>query len=53
MQEQLDSWGVWPGCVEHDVGLHSEIRDGKAVWYCRLGKHTGALIGKLSPDDVS
>jgi hypothetical protein len=47
IQDQLDSRGCWPVCSEHDAGLHAEVRDGAAVWRCRLGKHTVAAIGQL------
>ena len=48
IQEQLDGeLGCWPVCGGHGVGLHAEVRDDSAVWRCRLGDHTVALIGDL------
>ena len=46
MQEQLDG-ECWPVCPEHDRGLHPEVRGGDAVWQCRFGDHTVAVIGSL------
>ena len=50
-QEQLDQdpiiGSIWPVCPDHDVGLHAEVRGGKAVWWCRLGRHTVATIGEF------
>ena len=50
-QEQLDQdpilGGIWPVCGKHDVGLHAEVHDGRAVWWCRLGHHAVATIGEL------
>ena len=45
-QEQLDQ-ECWPVCQQHDVGLHGEVHDGTAVWWCRLGRHSIARIGEL------
>jgi hypothetical protein len=48
VQEQLDGeLGCWPVCNLDEVGLHAEVRDGAAVWRCRLGDHTVARIGEL------
>lgn len=50
VQEQLMDIGVdrfWPTCVEHDRGLHAEVHDGMAVWFCRGGDHTIAPVGLL------
>jgi hypothetical protein len=48
VQDQLDqSLRCWPVCTRHDKGLHAEVRDGNAVWRCRFGEHTVALIGDL------
>jgi hypothetical protein len=50
-QEQLDQnpilGSLWPVCGDHDVGLHAEVHDGRAVWWCRLGDHVVATIGAL------
>jgi len=50
-QEQLDQHrllgSIWPVCSEHDVGLHAEVHDGQAVWWCRLGDHAVATVGAL------
>ena len=49
-QEQLeDELGCWPECKAHDAGLHAEVHDGAAVWWCRRGHHAVALIGELPP----
>ncbi|MGQ0831417.1 MAG: hypothetical protein ACT4OV_07045 [Microthrixaceae bacterium] len=50
VQEQLMDIGVerfWPTCHEHNRGLHAEVRDGTAVWFCRGGDHTIAALGLL------
>jgi hypothetical protein len=36
--EQLDS-ERWPVCGQHHVGLHADVRDDRAVWWCRVGDH--------------
>jgi len=41
----------WPECRKHSVGLHPEVRDGHAVWWCRPGQHAVAAIGRM--DSVS
>ena len=48
MQEQLseNAW-MWPVCETHDVGLHAEVHNAKAVWWCNLGQHERARIGEL------
>src|SRR5258708_34593126 len=47
-QDQLWSEvGCWPVCEQHDIGLHGEVHDGVAVWWCRFGKHALARIGEL------
>jgi hypothetical protein len=48
-QEQLDQSGAgaWPVCEEHSVGLHAEVWDGTAIWRCRPGQHSVAVIGEL------
>ncbi len=54
IQEQLDqSPSIWPVCAAHDVGLHAEVRDGRPVWWCRLGGHRVGLIGELDPADCA
>ena len=45
-QEQLGS-ECWPVCGQHHVGLHAEVRDGRAVWWCRVGNHPVARVGEL------
>jgi hypothetical protein len=43
-----DQFGeCWPVCRDHNAGLHAEVRDGQAVWWCRPGKHAIAVIGEL------
>jgi hypothetical protein len=50
VQEQLDqNPSIWPVCGVHDVGLHAEVRDGRPVWWCRLGGRAVNLIGELDP----
>ena len=50
-QEHLDQHpvlgSIWPVCAQHDVGLHAEVRNGLAVWWCRVGGHAVATIGAL------
>jgi hypothetical protein len=48
-QEQLDQSGAgaWPTCDRHDLGLHAEVRDGVAVWWCRKFQHPVATVGSL------
>jgi hypothetical protein len=48
-QEQLDQSGAgaWPVCDRHDLGLHAEVRDGVAVWWCRKFQHPVAPVGGL------
>ena len=50
VQEQLMDVGVdafWPTCPTHDRGLHAEVRDGHAVWWCRGGRHSLGAVGEL------
>lgn len=42
-----DLWSPWPVCPLHDVGVYSEVRDGTAVWWCRVGAHLVAPVGLL------
>lgn len=37
----------WPTCDPHDAGVHAELREGRAVWWCRWGDHLVAEVGKL------
>ena len=48
-QEQLDQSGAgaWPVCERHDLGLHAEVHDGMAVWWCRRFQHAVAPVGSL------
>jgi len=39
---------VWPGCSAHRTGLHADLIHGAAVWRCRFGDHTVAVIGHLT-----
>jgi hypothetical protein len=42
--------GVWPTCPEHRLGVHARVRDGAAVWWCRVdGGHVAARVGQLPP----
>jgi hypothetical protein len=53
VQDQLQgvvvdgAWRFWPDCRQHNAGLHAEIHDARAVWWCRLGNHELAPIGQL------
>ncbi len=50
VQEQLMDIGVdhfWPSCVAHNRGLHAQVHDGSAMWFCRGGEHSVAEIGHL------
>jgi hypothetical protein len=42
-----DIWSPWPVCPIHDVGVHAEVRDHAAVWWCRFGTHLVAPVGML------
>jgi hypothetical protein len=46
-QGQLDQSGAgaWPVCDRHDLGLHAEVHDGVAVWWCRKFQHAVAPVG--------
>jgi hypothetical protein len=47
-QEHLSQeLGSWPLCEEHDTGLHAEVHEGVALWWCRYGNHAFAQIGEL------
>jgi hypothetical protein len=39
---------VWPLCVIHHVGLHPQIRDSHAVWYCKTGSHAFGISRLLT-----
>lgn len=43
-----DLGAVWPTCTEHDAGLHPEVRDDDAVWWCLVGQHLVGAVGSLS-----
>jgi hypothetical protein len=45
------NWRFWPECRQHNAGLHAEAHDGRAVWWCRLGQHELAQIGRLGEND--
>jgi hypothetical protein len=48
IQEDLcERYALWPVCARHDAGLHAEVHDGAAVWWCRLGNHAVAAVGAL------
>ena len=54
MQEMLDqNPSIWPVCGKHDVGLHAEVRERTAVWWCRLGRHVVSEIGRLNAADCA
>lgn len=38
---------AWPTCPEHGVGLHAATSGDQAVWLCRTGAHSVAVIGEL------
>jgi hypothetical protein len=38
---------VWPVCPDDGLGLDPRPVDGRAMWYCRVGKHAVAPIGQL------
>jgi hypothetical protein len=42
-----DLWAAWPVCRAHHVGLYAEPVDGRAVWYCRAGRHVTESVGEL------
>lgn len=41
--------GCWPVCERHSLGLHGEVHNGLAVWWCRRFQHSVAPIGDLGP----
>ncbi len=42
------AWVAWPTCPEHGLGLHAELEDGTAVWWCAgAGSHIVAPVGEL------
>lgn len=48
VQDQvMDNQRPWPTCDPHDAGLHAELREGRAVWWCRRGDHLVAEVGQL------
>lgn len=40
--------GVWPVCPAHSMGVHAEVHDGAAVWWCRSSGHVVTAIGQWS-----
>jgi hypothetical protein len=49
IMEDSAVWAAWPTCPEHHNGLHAQVHDDAAVWYCRTGNHAVAAIGHLAP----
>jgi hypothetical protein len=45
--ELASELGCWPVCERHNLGLHAEVRDGIAVWWCRRMQHSVAPVGSL------
>jgi hypothetical protein len=42
------TWGTWPVCPFHDVGLHAGVEKGQAIWECGAdGGHVVAPVGRL------
>jgi hypothetical protein len=39
-------WAAWPVCPAHGIGVHPEVHDGTAVWWCKgAGGHSVTAIG--------
>ena len=56
VQEELmdqNATSFWPTCRDHHTGLHAEVHDGAAVWWCRSGGHGVAALGQLDPDALA
>ena len=51
LKEQVveeEGWSPWPVCPIHEIGgVQPRVRDGAAVWWCSLGDHLLAEVGKL------
>jgi len=48
VQDQvMDNQAPWPTCDPHDAGVHAELREGRAVWWCRRGDHLVTEVGQL------
>lgn len=46
--EVVDELGAaWPVCPQDGLGLDPRVKDGRAVWYCRVGEHIAGDIGDL------
>jgi hypothetical protein len=47
----IDPAALWPVCRSHDFGLHAQVHDGHAVWWCNgAGGHSEGRIGSLGVD---
>jgi hypothetical protein len=47
-EKVMDNYGpVWPICDTHGYGLHAEVHDDRAEWWCRPGDHRVAEVGGL------
>lgn len=56
VQDELmdqNATSFWPTCRDHHTGLHAEVHDGTAVWWCRVGRHAVASVGELDPDALT
>jgi hypothetical protein len=38
---------VWPTCHEHGYGLHAQVHDDRAEWWCLPSPHRVAEVGNL------
>lgn len=49
IQEDVVEWHheVWPLCTSHGVELSPQVKDERAVWWCRGGGHAASEIGLL------
>lgn len=49
LMEAEVAFRVWPTCPTHAVGLHAQVTDTRAGWWCRPGEHLVGRIGSLPP----
>ena len=47
LMEAEAAYRVWPTCPTHGVGLHAQVVDARAGWWCRTGEHLVGHIGSL------
>ena len=47
LMEAEVAYRILPTCPTHAVGLHAQVTDTRAGWWCRTGEHLVAHIGSL------